>query len=167
MKQRGMTLIELLAGLVLIAIMATIALPALGALVDSHRRQDAAQQLASSLRLARAEAILRGQPVIVQAVKGDWENGWSVFVDSNRNQVQDDDETVLVERSGYRNTRVVGNRRVANGIGFDGTGRPLNNANGTLAVCLHDSTTSHLQVVIAVTGRVDLRSKDFSSEPCA
>lgn len=167
MRHKGLTLIELLVGLVLIGVVATLAAPAFAALVDSQRRQDTAQQLASSLRLARVEAILRSQPVIVQARESDWSQGWRVYVDVNRNQFQDDDETVLVERSGHRNVKVVGNSRVAMRIGFDNTGRPLNNANGTLAVCLKDSPASHYQIAIAVTGRVTLRSNGFTSEPCS
>ncbi|WP_110946952.1 GspH/FimT family pseudopilin [Pseudomonas bohemica] len=167
MRHKGLTLIELLVGLVLIGVVATLAAPAFAALVDSQRRQDTAQQLASSLRLARVEAILRSQPVIVQARESDWSQGWRVYVDVNRNQFQDDDETVLVERSGHRNVKVVGNGRVAMRIGFDNTGRLLNNANGTLAVCLKDSPASHYQIAIAVTGRVTLRSNGFTTEPCS
>jgi type IV fimbrial biogenesis protein FimT len=166
-RQQGLTLIELLAGMVLIGIIAALAVPAFGALIDSQRRQDTAQQLISGLRLARVEAILRGQPVIMQAFEGGWSRGWNVFVDTNRNQFRDDDEPILVERGGHRNIRVVGNTRVASRVGFDSTGRLINNGNGTLAVCLKDSPTSHAQVAIAVTGRVSLRTEGFSTEPCA
>lgn len=166
MKQTGLTLIELLAGLVLIGIVAVLAVPAFSALIDSQRRQDTAQQLVSGLRLARVEAILRSQPVIMQASQGGWSEGWEVFVDSHRNQFRDDDEAVLAERSGHRNVKVVGNGRVSRRIGFDSSGRLLNNTNGTLAVCLKDAPASHYQIAIAVTGRVTLRSNGFTSDPC-
>lgn len=166
-RQTGLTLIELLVGLTLISVVATLAIPAYAALVESQRRQDTAQQLASSLRLARVEAILRSQPVIVQAQEGNWSRGWHVFVDINRNQLRDDDEPILAERGGQQNVRVVGNGRVAMRIGFDNTGRLLNNANGTLAVCLKDSPASHYQIAVAVTGRVTLRSSSFTTEPCS
>lgn len=167
MQQKGLTLIGLLAGLVVIGIVVAMATPAFGALMASQRRQDTAQQLASSLRLARVEAIQRGQPVIVQAANDNWSEGWKVFVDTDRNQFQDEEDTVLAERAGHQNVRVVGNGRVTARVGFDSTGRLLNNANGTLAVCLKDSPASHYQIAIAVTGRVSLRSEGFSSEPCA
>ncbi len=167
MRQQGLTLIELLAGLVLIAIVTTLAAPALGAFIDSQRRQDTAQQLNSGLRLARAEAILRSRPVIMQALEGDWSQGWNVFIDTNQNQFRDDDEMIVAERSGHRNVRVIGNSKVVTRIGFDSTGRLLNNANGTLAVCLKDAPASDYQIAIAVTGRVSLRRGGFSSEPCA
>ena len=167
MRQQGLTLIELLVGLVLIGIIATLAVPAFGALIDSQRRHDTAQQLTSGLRLARVEAILRGQPVIMQALEGEWSRGWSIFVDTNRNQFRDDDELILAERSGHRNIRVMGNTRVASRVGFDSTGRLINNGNGTLAVCLKDSPASHAQVAIAVTGRISLRREGFGTEPCA
>lgn len=167
MRQTGLTLIELLAGLALIGIVAALAAPAFGALIDSQRRQDTAQQLASGLRLARVEAILRGQPVIMQAQERAWSQGWRVFVDTNRNQFLDADEAVLAERSGHRNVKVVGNGRVSQRIGFDSSGRLLNNTNGTLAVCLKDAPASHYQIAIAITGRVTLRSSGYTTEPCA
>lgn len=167
MKQRGLTLIELLAGLLMLAILATLAVPAFGALVDSQRRQDTAHQLASGLRMARSEAIVRSQPVIMQALENDWSRGWQVFVDNNQNQFRDDDETLLAENAGQRNVRVVGNSKVMTRIGFDNTGRLLNNANGTLAVCMKESAASHYQVAIAVTGRVNLRKEGFTRDPCA
>lgn len=165
--QKGLTLIELLVGLVMISIVATLATPSFRSLVESQRRQDTAQQLLTGLRLARVEAIHRGQPVIMQASEGAWGQGWSVFVDSNRNQLRDEDETTLAERAGHQGVRVVGNGRVASRIGFDSSGRLLNNANGTLAVCHKDLPASHFQIAIAVTGRVTLRNDGFSIEPCA
>lgn len=167
MKQKGLTLIELLAGLVLIGVVAGLAAPAFAGLIESQRRQDTAQQMASGLRMARVEAILRSQPVIMQAQQNDWSQGWQVFVDTNRNQLRDADERILAERSGQRYVKVVGNGRVATRIGFDNSGRLLNNANGTLAVCLKDSPASHYQIAIAVTGRVTLRSNGFTAEPCS
>jgi len=166
-KQQGLTLIELLTGLVIVGIAASLAIPAFGQLIDAQRRQDTAQQLASGLRLARAEAILGGQPVMVQAQDGDWSRGWNVFADPNRNQVRDEDEPALSEFVTPRNVRVIGNSKVAVRIGFDNTGRLLNNANGTLAVCLKDVPASHYQLAVAVTGRVTLRTEGFGSEPCA
>jgi type IV fimbrial biogenesis protein FimT len=162
-----MTVIELLAGLVIVGIVATLAVPAFGALIDAQRGQDTAQQLTSGLRLARTEAILRSQPVVMQALENDWGRGWNVFVDSNRNQLRDEGEPSLAEFANHRKVRVVGNSKVAARIGFDSTGRLLSNANGTLAVCLRDAPASRYQLAIAVTGRVTLRSEGFSSEPCA
>jgi len=103
----------------------------------------------------------------MQALDNDWSRGWNVFVDSNRNQFKDEGELSLTEFASHRNVRVVGNSKVAARIGFDNTGRLLNNANGTLAVCLKDSPVSRYQLAIAVTGRVTLRSEGFGSEPCA
>jgi type IV fimbrial biogenesis protein FimT len=167
MRQHGLTLLELLAGLVLVAIVTALGAPALSSLIDSQRRHDTALQMTSGLRMARVEAVLRSQPVVMQSLENDWSRGWNIFVDANQNQRRDADEPQLAERGAHRNVRVVGNGRVVNRVGFDSNGRLLNNANGTLAVCLKDSPASHYQIAIAVTGRVSLRSEGFSSEPCA
>lgn len=166
MKQRGVTLIELLVALIVVAILATTAAPSWRALIDSHRRQDAAQQLASGLRMARAEAIVRGLPVMMLALDGDWRRGWSVFVDANRNRIRDESELTLAEHPGHLRVRIVGNARVGTGVGFESSGRLINNTNGTLAVCQADAPASHYQVVIAVTGRVSLRRDGFTTDPC-
>lgn len=167
MKQRGLTLIELLAGVVLLGLVAMLAVPAFGSLIDAQRRQDTAQQLASGLRLARSEAILRSQPVIVEALENDWSRGWNVFVDANHNQLRDDQEQLLAEREHAPKIRVVGNSKVQSRIGFDNAGRLRGSGNGTLAVCQADAPASHSQIAIAVTGRVTLRREGFSSDPCA
>lgn len=167
MKQRGFTLIELVAALVLIAILASMAAPTFGELIDSQRRQDAAQQVVSGLRMARAEAILRGEPVMMQALDGNWSQGWHIFVDTNRNRIKDEDETTLAEHAGHTKVRIVGNARVASSIGFESSGRLVSNTNGTLAVCQAHSSVSDYQIVIAVTGRVSLRRNGFVTEPCA
>jgi type IV fimbrial biogenesis protein FimT len=161
--QRGLSVLELLVGLALLGVVATMAAPTFSGFVDSQRRHDTAQMLTSSLRQARAEAVLRNQPVTVQALGGDWSKGWRVVVSASPGQ----QAWVLNEHSGYRSVKVIGNSKVASRVGFDRAGRLLDNANGTLAVCRDDSHISHYQVVIAVTGRITLRDNGFASEPCA
>jgi type IV fimbrial biogenesis protein FimT len=161
MCQRGFTLIELLVCLVLISILVTMVTPALQALIDSQRRQNAAQQLSSGVRTARVEAIHRGQKVVIQRQRGDWSNGWRIWVDAEQNG----QHAVVAEYAGNNTTRVVGNSRVIDRIVFDPAGRP--SGNGTLGICFKDSALSHYQVVIAVTGRVSLRREGFNTEPCA
>lgn len=82
MKRRavaGLTLIELTITLAVLAILAAIALPSVGADLDRQRLQATAQALAADISEARFEAARRGQPLHVQASAGAaW--CWSVSV---------------------------------------------------------------------------------------
>lgn len=60
---RGLTLMELVIALAVIAILATSAAPSLAAMVARHRVKAAADTLAAHLAEARFEAVRRGLPV--------------------------------------------------------------------------------------------------------
>lgn len=60
---RGLTLVELLAGLAVMALTLGAVLPDFSRLMQRQRLEGAAAQLETELQMARAEAILRGQSV--------------------------------------------------------------------------------------------------------
>ncbi|MCL6264282.1 GspH/FimT family protein [Craterilacuibacter sp. RT1T] len=62
---QGLTLIELLLTLSILAIMLAMALPAFGPMVANHKAKSASQSLVSALNLARSEAIKRGHEVSI------------------------------------------------------------------------------------------------------
>jgi general secretion pathway protein H len=61
----GFTLLELLVGLSILALLAALAVPILTAPSDGVRLRTAAEQIAAALRLARANAIVRNGEVAV------------------------------------------------------------------------------------------------------
>jgi type IV fimbrial biogenesis protein FimT len=73
----GVTLLELVATLAVLAVLCSLALPSLGQRVDRARLAAAAEGLAADIADARFEAARLGQPLHVQARPGaDW--CWSV-----------------------------------------------------------------------------------------
>lgn len=165
MKYAGFTLVELLVTLVLVAVISALALPALGEMLDAQRRLDAAQQLASGIRTARTEAIMRNQIVTIHSIDDDWSNGWRIIVDLD-GKGPDEDDPLLVERAASGKARVVGNQKVQRYIRFNGLGGLMSSANGTLFVCLKDQPVSHYRVVLALTGRVRIENQEQSEELC-
>ncbi|WP_341521308.1 GspH/FimT family pseudopilin [Pseudomonas sp. G.S.17] len=165
MKQAGFTLVELMVTLVLLAVISLVALPALGEMVDAQRRQDAAQQLASGIRTARTEAILRNQVVTIHSIDADWSNGWRIIADKD-GKGPDDDDPVLVERAASGKVRVVGNTHLASRISFNGLGALNGLFNGTLSVCLKEKPVSRYQVVLALTGRVTIKNEEKPEALC-
>jgi type IV fimbrial biogenesis protein FimT len=108
MRHRGFTLMEALVVLVLLSVLLTLAIPHLKGMKQKHQMQSQAEQLQSSLLLARSEALRRQQrvtlcaralePVATEycAPAGPWSQGWVVFVDSNDNARREATETLLL-----------------------------------------------------------------------
>jgi type IV fimbrial biogenesis protein FimT len=81
-NQLGVTLVELMVVVAILGTIGILAAPNLATFFDRNRASSTANELLSSLALARAEAIRRGQRTIVKPnVSGDWSKGWKVFVD--------------------------------------------------------------------------------------
>jgi type IV fimbrial biogenesis protein FimT len=60
---RGLTLLELVIALALLALLATLAVPSMGARLDRQRVVSAAETLAADLNEARFEAARQGRPM--------------------------------------------------------------------------------------------------------
>lgn len=76
-KNSGFTIIELLITLVVLAIVAAVAIPGFGRLIDGNRLMTSTNLLMSSIRFARTEAIKRGTTVTF-STDGGLATGWCV-----------------------------------------------------------------------------------------
>lgn len=91
LRCRGLTLVELMAVVVMVAILAAIGTPSFVSLLRTNRVDSEIHSMVSTLQVARSEAIKRGLPVSVcPSVNGtaclgaaDWARGWIAFVDRN------------------------------------------------------------------------------------
>jgi type IV fimbrial biogenesis protein FimT len=93
-REMGLTLVELMLVLALVAVVTSLAAPSFRSLWVKHSVLLAAEALLGDMRYARSEALKRSSPVLVcQSSNGTsctrdglaWANGWLVFVDSNGN----------------------------------------------------------------------------------
>src|SRR6476660_324037 len=88
-RTRGFTLVEMMIVFAIVGVLSGVAFPYLGAVVDSIRMRRIANELLSSMHVARSEAIKRNSRVALCkssdgnacANTGDWEQGWIVFHD--------------------------------------------------------------------------------------
>lgn len=92
LRQTGLTIVELMITLAVLAILLAIAIPSFEGLIASTRVSNATNELLAALAQTRSEAIRRGQRVTmcmsangVQCTNaGNWDQGWIIFSDATR-----------------------------------------------------------------------------------
>lgn len=170
MPQQGFSLIELLMGLAIAAIVLHLVSPTFATLIESNHREQAAKALFSGIRSARSEAIVRNQAVVIHAIDEDWAQGWRIILDISGKGDKDRDNPLLAERRSGTRVPIVGNGPVDRFVRFSGQGEPMfakgRWQGGTLHVCSAHEPVSQYQVVLAPSGRVSLRSEKAAQALC-
>ena len=153
---RGFTLIELMIGLTMVAIMMTLALPQYGTYVQNTKIRNAAESVLNGLQFARSEAVMRNTNV--QFVLGTG-SGWTVSVVSPV-------ETLQSRMSEQGSVGVTVNPSPANAttVTFNSLGRVTANAGGSNSLtqvafdvppeALSPALSRDLNVTISPGGRV-------------
>ena len=81
-SQKGVTLIELMIAIGVLAIIATMAVPSMQKIIDNNRVTSQANAILSAITLARSEAVKRGVNMSFVAVGADYTNGWCVRLET-------------------------------------------------------------------------------------
>lgn len=79
--KNGFTLIELMIVIILIAIGAALAAPSFSNIIRDTRLTTQANNLLSSIQLARSEAVRHSVQITILRGDEDWGDGWEVFTD--------------------------------------------------------------------------------------
>jgi type IV fimbrial biogenesis protein FimT len=128
----GVTLVELLVTLAVLAVLLGLAVPSFAHLMRENRLATASNGLLGTLLFARSEAIKRGHRVTAcvsvdqeQCTAGrHWHQGWIVFADRNGNGVRDAGEALLRVGAGRADALTIsGNMHVRNYVSYNGEGR--------------------------------------------
>lgn len=168
---RGITLLELVMSLAIIAILASVAAPGFNALRYSSERAAVVNSFVHAVYLARSEAIKRGQVVTIcksvdgQACAGratEWHSGWIVFVndDGDNPPQRDPDEPLLQAYAGWPRGHITSNRPA---YSFRAYTQAV--VNGTLVFCNPRDSAQARAVIISHTGRPRVAQRDASNKP--
>ncbi|SFI40897.1 type IV fimbrial biogenesis protein FimT [Collimonas sp. OK307] len=159
----GMTLIEAMITLAIMAILLSLALPSMRAFVIQNRLSAETSQFIAALALVRSEAIQRGRAVLIcrsvdadsadaicsaaatpRHAAGDWGAGWLVMVGDSR-------KILLRQGALNDNTRANAGRR---SITYNGTG----NASSSFTKVVFSHNDEFVRTVcIASSGRVSVK----------
>lgn len=110
--QGGFTLIELLATLAIATVLLMVAIPSMLTYKRNAELTSATNTLFSAINAARGEAMKRSMyAMVVPADGANWNMGWTVFVDVNRNRIYDagTDQLVLSQKQLPSYITVTGN----------------------------------------------------------
>ncbi len=83
----GLTLIELVVTIAVLAITLGLGVPSFNSLIINNRLTTQANALVASVNLARSEAVKRGVQVRIAEESGNWKRGWRVTVAGAKNRV--------------------------------------------------------------------------------
>jgi type IV fimbrial biogenesis protein FimT len=140
----GFTLVELLVGLSIAAILISLAVPSFRTLVENNKTQTLTEEIATSLNFARSEALRRARAVTVcpsndQATcSGTWNDGWIVFVDNDAGRTFSAgvDTLLDVTQGSSQNYTISLNSTITNSFQFSNQGFSAETSKiGTYKVC--------------------------------
>lgn len=104
----GYTLIEAAVTTVMLAVLATVGIPSMAALIEQQRAVAALNSLTTHMALARLAAVSHRRPTILCPTSSgtacdagsDWSGGWMLLLDSNNNRRPDaGDQLLRVDRA--------------------------------------------------------------------
>lgn len=173
---RGFSLLEALVVLALLAILTGLAVAGVAGLRSRHELQAVAEDVWNGMMLARSQALVHQQRVVLCPVtsdkrcdtQGQWQQGWQVFVDLNHNGQRDAQETLLQSWGGLQQgMRLSGNSTVNLGVGYGADGRSESRTGGfqagTLTLC-RAGLDEGWKIVINSLGRP--RLEKFEAPDC-
>jgi type IV fimbrial biogenesis protein FimT len=169
-KAAGTTLVELLAALAIVAVLATMAAPSFQTLYWDGRRTAAVNGFLHTVFLARSEAIKRARIVSVCPSSdaehcgpgADWSTGWIVFEnqDGDEPAVRAAGEPLIFTSAGWPGVSITSNRRA---YSF----RPVTQGvvNGTVVFCDARGAAQARAIIISHTGRPRVAQRDAAGKP--
>ena len=157
-RHNGFTLLELLFVAAIVALLATLALPALGDMAARARLRTEINALHHALHRARSESIKRNQYVaLCPSADGSqcdyrvgWSAGWLLYVESSKATPprRNPSERLLLTHRGRKSVQIIANRRY-----FVSRTRRFRATNGSFLACDTARRVAGRALIVSYTGR--------------
>jgi len=176
-RQEGVSLIEILVTLAIVAIVMSFALPTMKDVFDHSELRATSNKLMYALETARSEAIKRTSTVTVcpsknsqaatPACGGDYQDGWIVYVDRDQNGAFNTSEHIVLQAEPLSTAFVVSpdavlKERVSFGLSGASTnpvGMPIS---GDIVI-RYKGFGEHRTIRVAASGRITATSSSGST----
>lgn len=142
-RARGLTLVELLVTLAIVAVGAAIAAPSFKGMIADTRLSAQANDLLASLKYTRSEAVKRNARVsickkasdatcdVTATATASWQGGWLVFVDGGTAGTLDSGDTILRVQGPLAASTLIGDGSITNFVSYIGSGQTSASGGGT------------------------------------
>lgn len=156
---KGFTLVELMVTIAIAAIILTIGVPSFRSLIDNQRITTVTNDLFSAIKLARSEALSRGEQVEITPLDGeDWTNGWAVYIDNDGTDgLSMTSDEILFSSDSVPDGIAISENFSGTDVVFRGTGR-LRTGAGTFTLSQHGE--QRRSVVLNLIGRPKTKNLD-------
>jgi type IV fimbrial biogenesis protein FimT len=166
----GHTLVELLFVLAIVAILSSLALPAMRDMLQQHRLSATVNDFLAAVTLARSEAIRRSAQVMLVPAGDGWGSGWVVAIDRNANlQYDAGDELLYSHAPPAADVTIAGsftdNSRPNLAYGAGGQSRSRTGA-AQAGSWQFSCGSQHRKIVINFVGRPRSCNPDTGKPPC-
>ena len=161
---RGFTLIELMITVALAAVLMTLAAPSFVQYQRNSELTSLTNSLLAAINTAKSEAMKTGKNSFVVPKGSDWNSGWVVFIDVNRDSAYTEgtDTMVQTEDAVKSYFNITGNNTASGTspyIKFDSSGYSSASAALSFQIARTDTPSANAaeesrRIVIARTGRV-------------
>lgn len=170
-KQKGFTLMEVMAVAAISGVLATFSVPMINSLKAEHMVGGVVTEFAESVKAARELAVSAGASVSVcasvdgQSCSGNWQDGWIVYLDNPSGKVTADNVTHYTDLDADTGIQVYTEQaQLTSRLQFDARGYSQASTRLTVSFCAEQSPMNTLTV--EQTGRLlDTTSKgEFRQE---
>ncbi|MDH3513005.1 MAG: GspH/FimT family pseudopilin [Gammaproteobacteria bacterium] len=169
-QQTGLTLIELLFAMAILAILTTISVPGFTNLVLNTRMTAQVNRFVHDIHLAKQTAHRRMQQVALCkspdgrqcAPNREWHEGWLVFVNLDRDRPPhvDPGESILAANPAFESGTISANRPDFVFRAFE-----IRSTNGTLTFCDRRGSDAARAVIVSYTGRPRMAAVTARKKP--
>lgn len=171
----GFSIVELLTVLAIVAVLAAIAVPNLGAVLQAQRLKVAVNDLFGSIGMTRSQALARNTRVQLSPrdpAGTDWSRGWTVFVDHDEDGLPGAGDEILSEHAALVGSIAVGfafsSAAAPFYIAYNGAGRSTSNKSdaarfGTVSL-FQDGAIRRIKINMLGRARMCDPARDASCE---